>query len=147
MTVSIEATIIKGAGVAGKNIKFQMPTLIWHFPPIKCIHTASINVLIDKPLLISDYDCTTLPIPWWDVDDTRKEFWHTERFSFLEIAFEYPIGRDPKRAWFYMGHDSSSFKDPRHQQFEIVSEKIEGLSYGQRCKINIEKSEGVRLAD
>jgi hypothetical protein len=56
MTVIIEGTIIKGCGVANKNIKFQMPHLVWQFPDIKDIYPGSINVSLEKPLRILTYD-------------------------------------------------------------------------------------------
>jgi hypothetical protein len=138
MTVIIEGTVVKGFGVANKNIRFQMPHLVWQFPDIKNIYPGSINVLLEKPLRILSYDYTTLPSPWWDVDDRNPGKWVSERFGFLEIKFEYPVGGPPHRAWFFDCHKSKYHNDPI--RFEIISEKIDNLSNGQRCKIYIEKS-------
>jgi hypothetical protein len=138
MTVIIDATILRGSGVATKNIKFQMPHLVWQFPDIRNIHPGSINVLLNKPLLISSYDCTTLPTPWWDVAENHPGRWAVEQFSFLEISFEYPIGGALHRAWLFDSHNSAYHNDPI--RFEIISETIYGLSYGQRCKVHIAKS-------
>jgi hypothetical protein len=135
MTTIIDATICSGYGVASKNIKFQMPQLIWLFPEIKDIYTASINVLLDQPLYISKCDCTTLPIPWWDVDHTHSGRWATEQFCFVRIHLEYPVHTKPHKAWFYIGHHSSYFFDPK--RFEIITEKIEGLKSGERCQVHI----------
>jgi hypothetical protein len=135
VTATIEATIFKGYGAASKNIKFQMPHLIWHFPEIENIYTATINVLLDEPLGISEYDFTTLPIPWWDVDHDRPGFWAEEVFSFIRIAFEYPVGASPKSAWFYIGHNSAYFDDAR--RFEVITEKIEAPTLGARCRVHI----------
>jgi hypothetical protein len=60
MTVIIEGTIIKGFGVANKNIRFQMPHLVWQFPGIKDIYPGSINVSLEKPLRILTYDYTSI---------------------------------------------------------------------------------------
>ncbi len=136
MTVSIDAIVIKGSGVASKNIKFQMPHLIWHYQAIEHIHTASINVLLDQPVNRLQFDYTTLPTAWWDVDSSRPGRWHEETFSFVEIKFEYPLNSRPKVAWFYIGHDSAYFKDSR--RFEIVTEKIAGLVPGVRCRVHID---------
>jgi hypothetical protein len=104
-----DATVFKGAGVFSKNIKYQMPHLVWQFPDIKDIYPASINVQLDKPLPIRKYDCTTLPIPWFDVDYSGRVLgWQVERFSFLEIL-----------------------------RFEIISNKIPGVTNGQRCRLHI----------
>jgi hypothetical protein len=137
MTVSVEGTVVKGNGVASKNIASQLPHLIKQYPDIKDIHTASINVRLDRPLRIHRYDHET-KISWWDVDEGRPGFWHPEKFSLLEIDFEFPIGGPTYRAWFYESHDSGRVGDPVN--FEIVSEKIEGLSYGDRCRIHVDRS-------
>lgn len=134
MTEIIDATIIRGCGVASKNIKFQMPHLIWHFPEIKDIFTASINVNLDKALTISKVDFTTLPIAWWDVDE-KQGHWAVERFSFVRIKFEYPIGGTCHTAWFFDCHNSAYHGDTF--RFEIITEKIANLSNGQRCRIHI----------
>jgi len=138
MTVIIEGTIIKGFGVANKNIPFQMPHLVRQFPDIKNIYPGSINVSLEKPLRILAYDYTTLPTPWWDVDGRNPGRWVSERFGFLEIKLEYPLGGPTHRAWFFDCHNSAYHDD--HFRFEIISEKIDNLSNGQRCKVYIEKS-------
>ncbi len=138
MNVVISATVQPGFGVASKNIKFQMPHLIWQFPELKNIYTATINLLLDTPLHISTYARTTLPIPWWDVDNSRKGFWHIEQFSISPIKLEYPTGAPTKEAWLFASHDSAYFSDPL--RFEVVAEKIDGLATGHRCKIHVEKN-------
>jgi hypothetical protein len=139
MEAFIDGTIAQGAGTGSKNLKFQMPHLIWHYPEISTIYPATINVLLDKPLELHRYDFTTLPIPWWDVDDKTSGRWRAERFSFLRIKFEYPIDTTAQDAWFYVAHDSTHFSDP--QRFEIIAEKIEGLVCGHRCRIYIPRSQ------
>jgi hypothetical protein len=134
MTKVIDATIARGYGVASKNIKFQMPHLVWHFPEIRDIYTASINVELDTPLPLSTFDFTSLPIAWWDVADTHPGRWAVERFSFVRITFEYPLDTSPKNAWLYIAHNSAYFKDPK--RFEIITEKIDGLVPGTRCRVH-----------
>jgi hypothetical protein len=92
MSAIFDATVSKGFGVANKNIKFQMPHLLWQFPDIRDIYPGSINVTLDKPLHIPKFDYVTLPTPWWDVDDDHLGKWAIERFGFLEIKFEFPVG-------------------------------------------------------
>lgn len=138
MTVIFDATLFQGHGVANKNIKFQMPHLVWQFPDIKNIYPASINVKFDKPSGALNYDYVTLPIPWWDVDDRNPGCWVRERFGFLQINFEYPVKGPQYRAWFFDCYNSSFHTDPI--RFEIISEKIDNLSNGQRCKVHIDNS-------
>jgi len=149
MNVVIGATTQCGAGVASKNLKFQMPHLIWQFPELKNIHTATINIRLDRPLHISKLDRTTLPIPWWDVDNSSSSGrWHIERFSILPLLFEY-LDAPTKEAWLFASHDSRYFNAARSSlgfcfnAIEVVTEKINGLATGQRCKIHVEKTDNI----
>jgi hypothetical protein len=89
----IGGTVVRGFGVASKNIKFQLPHLVVNFPEIKEVFCASINVKLDAPLHDLNYDYTTPPIRWWDLLDERSGFgqWAVEKFSFLRIGFECPV--------------------------------------------------------
>ena len=149
MDVVIEATVQRGARVANKNIKSQLPKLISQFPELKDIHTATINLRLDKPLLISKFERTTF-IRWWDVDVGRAGFWHPEEFSILPIKFEYPINGQTKDGWLFVSHDSGYFRRAqtasglfRFEVIEVVTEQIAGLQYGHRCKIYVEKTNAV----
>jgi hypothetical protein len=149
MNVVIAATIQRGARVASKNVKDQLPRLISHFPELKNIYTATINLRLDEPLHVSRLERTTF-VQWWDVDEGREGFWHPERFSILPIMFEYPIDNPSKDAWLYVSHHSNYFAKAqtvsgrfRFEEVEIVTGKINGLVYGQRCKIHIEKTEDI----
>jgi hypothetical protein len=139
MTAILDATVCRGSGVANKNIKFQLTHLVWQFPDIKNIYPGSINVTLDKPLRIAKYDYTTLPTPWWDVDETHPGRWRAETFSFLEIKFEYPVGSPLYRAWIFDCHVSAYHGDP--ERFEIILEKINGMSTGQRCPFPYSKKD------
>jgi hypothetical protein len=145
MTLMIGATVKRGYGVATKNLKFQMPHLIWHFPELKNIHTATINILLDRALHVSKYDRTTLPLPWWDVDTFREGFWHIERFSIFPIKFEYPFNAASKDAWLFVSHNSSYASDPL--RFEVVTEKIDGLAIEQRRKIYVEETDHINVGN
>jgi hypothetical protein len=135
LMTAILATVCGGYGVANKNIKFQMPHLVWQFPDIKDIYPGSINVTLDSPLHIPKYDYTTLPTPWWDVDETDSGKWAVERFGFLRIKFEFPVDGTLYRAWIFDCHNSAYHHNPLH--FEIISEKITGIENGQRCRLHI----------
>ena len=136
MATIYNGVVFGGLGIFSKNIKYQLPHLVWQFPDIKDIHPGSINVQLDTPLHVESYDCTTLPIPWLDVDYSGQILgWQFERFSFLEIQFE-PISGQLHRAWIMDCHRSATFhNDPT--RFEIISEKIAGVANGQRCKLHV----------
>ena len=109
MATIYNAVVFGGIGVFSKNIKYQMPHLVWQFPDIKDIHPGSINVQLETPLHVARYDCTTLPIPWLNVDYSGEILgWQFERFSFLEIQFE-PMGGRLHRAWIMDCHSRPPF--------------------------------------
>ena len=62
MAAIYNGVVFGGLGVFSKNIKYQLPHLVWQFPDIKGIHPGSINVQLQEHLHITKYDCTTLPI-------------------------------------------------------------------------------------
>jgi len=128
----IDATVTSGFGVANKNIKFQLPHLVQQFPEIKNIYPGSINVLFDKPLPALKFDYTTSPVRWWDAGPDQ---WQIEIFSFLAIEFEYPLNGALYRAWLFDCHNSAYHRAP--MRFEVISEKINGVSNGQRCRVHM----------
>jgi hypothetical protein len=143
MNVSIGATVQPGARVANKNVAFQLPHLILQFPELKNIHTATINLHLDQPLLISKFEQPAF-IEWWDAG---PNYWHPERFSILPIKFEYV---SIKEAWLFVSYDSGYFQKAkmdsggfRFADIEVVTEKIDGLTYGERCQIHVEKTDDI----
>lgn len=151
MDMMIGATVQRGAGVANNNVKYQLPQLISVFPELKSIYTATINLRLDKPLHILKFDRTAF-IRWWDVAFGRVGFWHRELFSILPIRFEYPVNQPSKTAWLFVSHHSSYFQKAktiigrfRFGDVEVVTEKIDGLMYGQRCKIHVEKADDIEV--
>ena len=115
--------------------------LIWQFPELKNIYTATINLRLDRALRISKFERTTLPIPWWDVDNSRAGFRHEERFSILPIMFEYPVDAPTKEAWIFVSHCSQYFQRAqmitglfRFEEVEVVTERIDGLVTGNDAK-------------
>ena len=130
MTNIIDATVFRGFGVASKNIKYQLPHLAWLFPEIRDIFPGSINVRLDSPLRNLSYDYTTLPTPWWDVDQHSAGRWAVETFSFLRIGFESPTDGPLHRAWIFDCHNSRWFADPLC--FEVITEKVADISDGMR---------------
>ena len=136
MNAVIGATVMRGFGVASRNLKLQMPHLIWQFPELKNIYTATINVQLERSLRIAKLERTTPPLPWWDVDvnNTDSGRWHVEQFSIVPIEFECPIKAPTIEAWLFMSHGSAIFRNPYH--YEIVTEKIDTLAPGRHCKIS-----------
>jgi hypothetical protein len=137
MTTVIDATIVRGAGAATKNMVHQLPDLVRQFPNIRNVHHGSINVRLSKPLHGLKYEYTTSPIHWWDAGPDQ---WQLETFSFLEIKFEYPIDNNKLyRAWLFDCHNSKYHNNPicRPYHHEIIVEKIEGVAYDKQCRIHL----------
>ena len=61
MTLVIGATVERGFGVTNKNLKFQMPHLIWQFPELKSIYTLQSTYYSDSALHVSSYDRLRCP--------------------------------------------------------------------------------------
>jgi hypothetical protein len=134
MTAIIEATIVRDAGAATKNLPNQLPELIKQFPEIENIHPGSINVQLRGPLHVQKWDRVTTPIRWFDASPGINDFqWET--FGFLRIEFEYPLNDPLTRAWIIDCYNSAAHGRP--QLFEIIAERIKGVSYFQPCRIHV----------
>jgi hypothetical protein len=132
MSVIIDATIVAGIGTAARTLKLQMPHVIKYFPEIANCHFGSINLELDQPLRIANPDFTTPPIRWSPLDPTLFE-----KFSFLRVGFECPIGTSPKPAWLYIAHDARE----RLGLFaaELLAPLIETARPGERCRLHVVK--------
>ncbi len=128
----IDATILRGARVATKNIKHQLSGLLVQFPAVQGIHPGSINVELSAPLSIPKWDYITQPTPWWDEGPNRIQI---ETFGFLEINFEYPLNGKLYRSWLFDCYNSACHRSPLHH--EIISAHIPGISYNQRCRLHL----------
>jgi hypothetical protein len=136
MAILIDATTFRGAGAATKNIKHQLSGLLSQFPVIIGIHPGSINVRLDQPLNKLNWAYVTNPsIYWWDEGPNRIL---TETFGFLEIKFEYRLGGGLYRAWLFDCYNSAWHASPC--DFEIISERIDGVSFGQLCRVHLPRS-------
>ncbi len=124
---SIDGMVIQGIQAAGRfTLACQMP----HFQAVNSefrgLHPATINLQLEGALRIDNPDFSTEyawagPIP--------------EKFSFLQIALEFPTGTKHRSSWIYIPHGSPHFG--KRCQVEIITDKIEGLTYGSRCRIHI----------
>jgi hypothetical protein len=89
MTTVIEGTIMQGLGAARKTVRLQMPHLVQQFPQIHGCYEATINLQLDRPLRVNNPDHTTGLIRWYPQAPPE---WAGEKFSFLRIKFECPLG-------------------------------------------------------
>jgi hypothetical protein len=105
-------------------------------------HVGTINVILDQPLIITQFDLSTLPVQWHP--DPRVD---TDRFSFLRIRFELETSTfgTPVDAIIY--HAAAS---PHHfaaapyrsnpRFIEVMTEKRLTFHHPSRCLIHIERA-------
>ncbi len=118
---------MKGLGAAKDTLERQMPYFVEICPEMGACRTASINLQLDHALRIENPDFTTPRIPWGGLPG--------ERFSFLKIALEGPLGGSRHPAWIYIPHDSPHFYNLF--QIEVITKPIDGISYGTACQVHI----------
>ena len=64
MTAYIKGKIQKGIGESSNTVKEQMPFFAKCFPEVTICKAATINILLEKPLVVISPDFTTEPLPW-----------------------------------------------------------------------------------
>jgi hypothetical protein len=129
--LTIHGTIMTGLGGAGGNLEVQLPRIAERFPEVKdCFH-GTINIQLEKPLLVLSADHRTGPIDW-DAAHAPGEI-----FDLLRIRLEAPVGSPATRAWLYIAHNSPHRKEL--QLHEVIGPRIQGATPGARCRIHIER--------
>jgi hypothetical protein len=133
MSTTIEATIVRGLGSATQTLQLQKPLLMTQFPEIADCHPATINLQLDRPLRVNNPDHTTEPIAWFP---SQPE--HFEKFSFLRIGFECPLGEPTRDAWIYIPHNSPHYADLF--TVEIITARMDAahVKAGTRCRVHID---------
>lgn len=133
MSITIDGTVARGANGAHTTIAFQLPHLVSRFSVLAGCHPGTINVHLDQPLRGDNPDFETPPITWLPGHPAEK-------FAFLEIAFESPLGDAPNRAWIYIPSNSPHFHNVF--QIELIAPFI-GIAAatvpGTRCRIHVPK--------
>ena len=132
MNTTITGTIEAGQGGASKNLEFQLPHIAQGFPEVKdCFH-GTLNMKLEKRLLVLSPDHRTKPIDWDSCNHPGGEV-----FDILRIHIEAPSGSPPIPAWLYIPHNSDHRKD-LHTHEVIASKKLQ-VSVGQQCTIHIDR--------
>jgi hypothetical protein len=134
MGTTLEATIVGGLGAASATLSLQMPHLIRQFSKIANCHHATINVQLDLPLRVNNPDYTTQPIAW---HSSRPQYF--EKFSFLQIGFECPIGEVMRDAWVYVAHNSPHYTNLFIAEILTTRMDEAHVKVGMRCRVHISK--------
>jgi hypothetical protein len=119
--LKIKGKIQKGLGEASHTIPRQKPFFKKYIKGIDNYYNGTINLLTEKPIIISRPDIITEPIEW------TKGF--KEKFWFLNIKLE--IENSLKNAIFngfiYIAHESPHFANPFYH--EILAPNIYGNDF------------------
>lgn len=128
---SITGTIQKGFGGASGNLVTQLPQIAQGFPEVKDCFLGTLNVELERPLLVLSPDHRTKSIDWDSANHPGGEV-----FDILRIRIEAPPGSSPMPAWLYIPHNSDHRKNLRIH--EAIAPKLQ-VSVGGQCIIHIDR--------
>jgi hypothetical protein len=112
---------------ASANLPRQLPLIAETFPEIRNAFPGTINLSLDDPLLVMNYDHRTQPIKW-QLDDSRPEI-----FDILRVKFE--ARGTVNDCWLYVPHGSPHRRDLRSH--EIIAKSKITIFDGERCVLHI----------
>lgn len=125
----ILAEVVRDLGAGSITIPMQMVHFVTLVPEFKGCYGATLNLRLENPLRIDNPDLVTE----YDWNGAGPE-----KFSFLRIGLEFPVGGVPHRPWIYIPHASPHFGN--RFQIEVLAARIEGISYGARCRVLIPRA-------
>jgi hypothetical protein len=111
--IKIKGEVQKGFGEASHTIPRQKPFFKEYIQGINNYYDGTINLLLEKPIIISHPDIITEPIEW------TKGF--KEIFWFLNIKFEIdtPLQNDMYNGFIYIAHGSPHFANPLYHEILV----------------------------
>jgi hypothetical protein len=135
--INIEGEVVKGLQAAGipekGTLALQRPCFEEAFPEMRnWLHWSTINLKLALPMRIQKFDFETKCA--WQGPGVEPE-----KFGFLRIEIEFPIGGNRRPALIYVPHNSPHFPDA--SLVEVLTSKIEGINYGVRCLIHIARAQ------
>ncbi|MGM1051023.1 MAG: glycosyltransferase family 9 protein [Pseudomonadota bacterium] len=127
-TLSLDARIVPGMGVASRSIARQLPLISQHFPEVAECHPGTINIALDQPLLLTVPDHRTAPLAWTPSGRT------TEVFDLLRVELELISSPARLPAWLYVAHDSPHRGTPSVHELIAHPLDLAGVSH---CRLHI----------
>jgi hypothetical protein len=124
----VEGTIVSDFGIAAKNFVQQWPHIVAQFPEIQGSHQGTINVALSGPVFVINFDGVV-------------NFPNGSIFGFVRVEFEFPINTAPRKAWLCL--PQTSFSRLNMCRAEVVTEKLEGVELGLRCKVHYPRITGI----
>lgn len=127
----IKGKIQKGLGESQNTVREQMPFFREHFPEVTGCQPGTINILLEKPLVIITPDFTTPPLPWHPAFKIVKG---GETFQFLRIRLAI-TGCEPVKAWVYRAQFSPYRANPFY--VEVLAPKL-GFTGTPECSLELD---------
>ncbi len=127
---AIRGKIQKGLGESKNTVREQLPFFRKCFPEVGNCKEGTINILLDKPLVILVPDFTTAPLPWHPAFKIVKG---GEVFKFLRIRLTVD-GCSPVNAWIYKAQFSPYHDNPYY--VEVIAPEI-GFTGTPACSIEV----------
>jgi hypothetical protein len=105
---AIKGKVQQGRGESKNTVHEQMPFFKKVFPEVADCYEGTINILLEKPLVIITPDFVSEPLPWHPAFKIVKG---GEVFKFLRIVLALE-GCDPVNAWVYRAQFSPYQNNP-----------------------------------
>jgi len=128
--ISIRGKVQVGLGESHNTLKEQMPFFRDCFPEVKDCKPATINILLEKPLVVVAPDFTTQPLPWHPAFKIVKG---GEIFQFVRINLTV-AELSPVKAWIYRAQFSPYRDNPFY--IEVVAPPLD-FSGTPPCTVEI----------
>ena len=119
----------KGCGGAGECLKKQVAKVSETFPEFSGIHCGTINVTLERPLIVFRPDHRTPPIDW--LGDGS----HIEIFDFLKVRLE--VKGISHRGFLYIPQNGG-YRQMPHIHEVVLLEKID-IQDGEICSIHMDR--------
>jgi hypothetical protein len=126
----IRGKIQTGKGESKNTVHEQMPYFKECFPEVANCKEGTINILLEKPLVIISPDFTTEPLPWHPAFKIVKG---GEVFKFLRIKLSIN-DCEPVNAWIYKAQFSPYVDNPFY--IEVLAPNID-FSGTPDCEIEV----------
>ena|SRR5260221_14392742 len=112
---------------ASANLPRQLPLIGAQFPEIRNAFPGTINLQLEKPLLVMGYDHRTPPLKW------QEDASPPEVFDIVRVKFE-TLGKITD-TWLYIPHGSPHRLDLLSH--EIIAPSMIEIADGQSCLLHI----------
>ena len=130
MGIKIKGKVQKGLGESQNTVKEQLPFFRECFPEVKDCKPGTINILLDKPLVIITPDFTTPPLPWHPAFKIVKG---GEIFKFVRVILHIE-GYPSVNCWIYKAQFSPYRDSPFY--IEVLAPPI-GFQGTPDCAVEV----------